>query len=90
MITPAERVVQAVEENYQIIPGIRVEVAETELREALAAAMSSVGFCPDCWGKGYSMEMVEADHTAQAVPCTCPRGVILEAMVNDNVFKPRP
>lgn len=89
MITPTERVVQAVEEHFMVLHNVLPDVAFGAVTDTLDELQTSLGYCPECWGRGFAL-MQPTDQNASIPYCYCERGKILEKIVNANLLTHRP
>lgn len=91
MITPSERVLQAVEENFMVIHNILPDQAYAAVTDVLNELQSTLGYCPECWGSGYTVLENTDNAEAFKLPyCDCARGKKLEEVNNANLLAHRP
>jgi hypothetical protein len=91
MITPSENVLQAIEENFMVLPNLLPDRAFAAVTDTLDQLQTTMGYCPDCWGRGYDMTIDAGDSDKMLVPyCHCDRGKRLEELVNANLLSHRP
>lgn len=88
MITPSERVLQAVEENFMVLHNVLPDHAYAAVRDALEELQTTLGYCPTCWGRGYDVTHQATDQ--KVYYCHCERGRILKELNDADSLAHRP
>ncbi len=89
MISPTERVVQAIEENFMVLHNVLPDRAFGAVTATLDELQTSLGYCPECWGRGFSAAQPDDENSA-VYYCYCQRGKILKEIVDANILANRP